>query len=280
MWASHAKLLERQPLLNYIDSPDLAIDDTTMFAEGVLNLVRGKQEIKESPLKEISPTLVNLTGWVEDKIERGSTPHPNSDNDSASGTALNLRREWGSKVYNPQARILNAFYSKVLKLTEEQILAGGVGGKRITKVNVKAEKDRKYYAAKVTPVDIKRDHIVRVNFTVKTPWTEMDVAGQADMLVRLGLPRIWVWENILKIRDPKLIQDLEALEIYEHSPQGLQKRAVEVLRDRGYVFEAEKLIEQMDRQEEQEAINARMGQPPPVASGEGSTPTGAIPLST
>jgi len=57
-----------------------------------------------------------------------------------------------------------------------------------------------------------------------------------------------------------LIQDLLALEIYEHSPEGMMKRAVEVLMDRGYVFEAQKLVEQMDRLPTQEAETSK--QPP------------------
>ena len=46
------------------------------------------------------------------------------------------------------------------------------------------------------------------------------------------------------------------------------KRAVEVLMDRGYVFEAEKLVEQMKRIEEQERMATGEGVIPPEAPTE------------
>ena len=101
---------------------------------------------------------------------------------------------------------------------------------------------------------MKRAHIIKVEFTARTPWSQLDVAQIAQMLKGLGLPDEWIWENILKIQDPKLISDLLALEIYEHSPQGMMKRAVDVLMDRGYIFEAQRLIKQMDIMEQQQAI--------------------------
>ena len=131
------------------------------------------------------------------------------------------------------------------------------------KVAIKGERRSKYYETQVTPIDLKKPHIIKVEFTAFSPWTRMDTAQVAQMLEALGLPKVWIWENILKIQDPKLLQDLLALEVYEHSPEGMMKRAVEVLMDRGYVFEAQKLIDQMSRLEAQEQMMAEEGVTPP-----------------
>lgn len=262
-WATHAQILAKQPLLNYIDDESLRLDSTVMFAEGVLNLVRGKQEIQPSPLKEISPTLINLVAFVEDKIERGQTPSLKLGSPPPSGTALNLYREAGNRIYNPQVRVLSHFYAGICRMIEEQLLMGGVGKEKIKKIKVEAEKDSKYFAFDITPVDLKKPHKIKVEFTVKTPFTQLDVAQLADMLKRLGLPDRWIWEFILKVPDPKLLEDLAVLEVYEHSPEGMMKRAIEVLMKYGYVFEATKLNEQMGRIEAQEKMAVGGGMPPP-----------------
>ena len=93
------------------------------------------------------------------------------------------------------------------------------------------------------------------------------------MLKGLGLPDEWIWENILKVQDPKLISDLLALEVYEHSPEGMMKRAVDVLMDRGYVYEALRLKDQLVMMEAQEQKT------PQAMGGETTMPEAEIPAS-
>ena len=266
-WATHAKILSKQPLFNYIDDDSLRLDSTVLFAEGVLNLVRGKQQILPSPLREISPTLVNLVGWVEDKIGRGQTPQLKLGSPPPSGTALNLYREAGNRIYNPQVRILSHFYAGICRMIEEQLKAGGVGGEKIKKIKVDTEKEGKYWTYNMTPMDLKKPHIIKVEFTVRTPWSQLDVAQQADMLRRLGLPDRWIWEFILKVPDPKLLEELAVLEMAEKSPMLAMKKAVEILMKYGRKDDAEALVREMDRLEAQERI----------ATGEQAVPTGAPP---
>ena len=293
-WATHAKILAKQPLLNYIDDEGIRLDSTVMFADGVLNLNRGKQEILPSPLKEISPTLINLVGWVEDKISRGQTPHIGMTSPPPSGTMANIYREAGNRIYNPQIRALSHFYAGICRMIKEQLLMGGVGGEKIKKIKVEAEKEGKYYAFDITPVNLKKPHTIRVEFTVKTPWSQMDVAQQASMLKGLGLPDRWIWEFILKVPDPKLLEDLAVIEMVEHDPLLARKKAVEVLMKYGRKDDADALVREMDRQEAMEKMMVEqqgtpgspperlMGQPevaeapteemPPRAMGEGLMP--------
>ena len=270
-WATHARILANQPLLNYIDDEALRIDTTTMYAGGILNLTRGHQEILASPLKEISPTLVNLVGWVEDKIERGQTPNLKQSTTPSSGTALNLHREAGNRIFNPQIRVLSLFYAGMCRMIEEQLKAGGIGGEQIKKIKIESEKEGRYYAFDIKPVDLKKPHTIKVEFTVKTPWSQLDVAQQADMLKRLGLPDRWIWEFILKVPDPKLLEELAVLEMAENSPILAMKKAVEVLKKYGDDAAAEALVREMDRREAQDAMAA--GEIP--TEGTPTEPTGA-----
>jgi len=248
MWASHAKLLYKQPLLNYYNTNlgGKRLDSTILYAEGVYNLPLEGQRIEASPLKEISPTLVNLTAWAQQRQTSGSMPDIDIRTPPQSGTLQNLIQETANRVFNPHLRTLNTFYANICRLVEEQLLTGKL------KVNIKTEVDKKYFETQITPVDLKRPHIIRVEFTARNPWQQLDSYQIADMAKRLGLPDKFIWEHIIRVPDVKLLEDLRALEMYEHSPQGAMKRAVEVLMDRGYAFEARNLVEQMDLMEAQE----------------------------
>lgn len=277
-WATHANILAKQPLLNYMDNDDsLRLNGTILYAEGVLNLARGKQEIVPSPLKEISPTLINLVAWVRDKIGRGQTPVLTLGSPPPSGTALNLYREQGNRIFNPQVRALSRFYEGICRKIEEQLLMGGVGGEKIRKIKVETLKDRKYYAFDITTVDLKEPHIIKVEITVKTAFSQLDVAQQADMLKRLGLPDKWIWEFILKVPDPKLLEDLAVLEMAEHDPILARKKAVEVLMKYDRRDDAEALVREMDRMEAQEDMATREAPMVPPTTGGGEMPTGMLP---
>jgi len=260
IWATHAKKLANQPLLNYIDDEGLRLDRNVLDAGGILNLVRGKQELKEAPLKEISPTLVNLVSWIEGQIERSSLPNLNLGTPPASGTALNLIREAGARVYNPQVRNLNRFYAGICKMIEEQTVSNKL------KIKVETEKEHKYFGAQVTPVDIKKPHIIKVEFTVKNPWMELDILQQADWLRRLGFPDKWIWEFVVKVPDPGMVGDLALIEMAENSPTLAKKKVLEVLAKYKRFEDAEFLTLEFDREErmaEMQAGGMPTGEAPP-----------------
>lgn len=262
MWATHANLLSKQPTINYFDDDGEELKSTAYLRDLVLNLPMNHNKLEETPLKEISPTLINLVAWMGAQRERGSLPDIQIGTPPPSGTLYNLIQEASSKVYNPHIKNLNYFYADICRLVEEQLIAGGID------VKVKTEAKRKYFEARVKPVDLKKPHIIKVEFTAKTPWSQLDTAQVADMLKRSGIPDKWIWEHIYKFPDPNLIEDLAVLETYEHSPQGMMKRIVEVLADRGYKLEAEKMAEEMDREERVSEMGATPeGEPaPPVVT--------------
>jgi len=253
MWATHSNILQKQPLLNYYDEQGKPLEDTILYAEGVYNLPMNHQKIEPSPMKEISPTLINLMAWVEGQVEHGSLPHIGIGSDPPSGTALSLVKDAGNRVYNPQARTLSRFYATMCRLIEEQLLSEKI------KVKVESEKDWKYYGAEVKPVDLKKPHVIKVEFTVKTPWTQMDVMQLADFAKKLGLPDQFIYEHIMKLPDPKGIGDQAAIEMAEHSPKLAMARAIDALLKFGRAEEAEQLMRDMYQMEMQEQMGGQGG---------------------
>jgi len=226
----------------------------------------GHNKLEEAPMKEISPVVAGLLGMLSQQKERAMLPNIPVGSPPPSGTLYNLVQEAGNKVFNPQLKNLSYFYEEICRLIEEQLIDSDI------QVGVKYEEKKKYYETKVTPVDLKKPHIIKVEFNAKSPWTQMDTAQVGQMLVDLGLPKTWVWENILKIDDVQVIRRLLALEAYEYSPEGIMREAAKVLADMGYGFEATKLVEKMDLMETQE----RQG----VMGTQGAPTPGQLPPST
>jgi len=267
MAASHANRMARQALINYKTAQGVSIPSTTNVPDAVVELAMGENRLEASPMKEISPSVLGLLNEFSGQVDGGVLPKVGLGNPPASGTAIDLVQESGNRVLNPQIRCLETFYAGACRLIEEQLLVGGITKDKISKVKAQGVKKSKYYEVSVKPVDLKKPHIIQVEFTARTPWTQMSIIQLADMLIQQGLPKGWVWENILKLQDPKLINDLLALEIYEHSPEGMMKRSIEVLMDRGYEIEALRLRDQLiqiERMSNQEEANARSNEPPPV----------------
>ena len=71
MWASHANLLYKQPTINYYDEQGIELKTTAFLSEAVLNLPMAHNRLEPSPLKEISPTLVNLFQVLDSWRVRG-----------------------------------------------------------------------------------------------------------------------------------------------------------------------------------------------------------------
>jgi len=204
MWFTHAKLHAKQPLINYYKKGGKTdIDNLILQPEMVINIPVETNELRESPLKEISPTLVNAVALLRSWEEEGSLPVLELTKPPPSGTALSIIEEARSKVYGPQLRL--------------------------------------------TPIDLKRPHIIQVEHTATTPWTQLDVYQIGDMAKRLGLPDEFVWENILKLQDPKGLSDKAAIEVFEHSPEGIMVKAIDTLHRLGRIDDRDRLIEVMSR---------------------------------
>lgn len=273
MWASHANLLYKQPIVNYRGPQGIEIKDTLHYAGGVINLPAGENRLEEVPMKEISATLVNLVNWAESKRIRGSLPDINVGTPPPSGTLYNLVQETSNRVFNPRLRNLNSFYSNACRLVEEQIIAGGVGGGKIRKFKIQGQLKNKYYEDEITPIDLKRAHIIKVEFTARTPWQQMDTYQIADMAKRQGLPDGFIQEYILKLPDPKGLGDLSAIEMAEHSPKLAMVRAIQALMKQGRQEEASQLMEDMYNLQMQENAQTQtmeqgvQGEPPPPVGG-------------
>ncbi len=262
--------MAKQPSINYKDEQGVEITDTSYYAGAVLNLNKGHNELVPSPVKDISPTVVDMLNWLNNEVEDATLPRLNLSSLPASGTALNLIQEASNKVFNPQLYLLNNFYSDICHLIEEQLLAGKL------KVKIQGQEKNKYYEAQVTPVDLKRPHTIKVEFTARTPWTQLDIYQIADMAKRLGLPDGFIQEYILKVPDPKGMDDLKAVEMYENSPKGAMLRAWVTLKKKKREDEANQVARDLAQLEMQEqAATNPPAEVPPTAPVE-TPPTGVI----
>ena len=283
MWASHANLLYKQPTINYYDEQGIQLQTTAFLSAAVLNLPMAHNRLEPPPLKEISPTLVNLFQVLDSWRVRGSMPDIDIRQPPQSGTLQNLVQEAANRVFNPQLRNLSSFYGNICRLVEEQLAEGGVGGEKIRKVNAKGILKNEYYEMDIKPLDIKKPHTIKVEFTARTPWTQFETYQIADMAKRQGLPDAFIQEYILKLPSPKEISDMSAIEMAEHSPKLAIVRAIQALMKAGRFEEARDLMNDynMMAQEQMAAQGAETGQPPtgapPVVGGEAGEGAGALP---
>lgn len=237
--ATHANILSKQPMINYYGEQGIQLHTTPYLAEAVINLPEGHNRLEAPQMKELSPTVVGILDWLSAQMERGTLPNVPIDKPPPSGTLYNLVQEAGNKVFNPQLKNLSYFYADICRLIEEQLITGKLN------VKVKQEEKRKYYETQVKPVDLKRSHVIRVEFTARTPWTQLDTYQVADMAKRLGLPDAFIHEYILKLPDPKGLADLSAIEMAEHSPKLAMVRAIEALMKAGREDEAEQVMQDL-----------------------------------
>jgi len=259
MWFTHAKLLYKQPLFNYYkEGGTQNIKDLILQPEMIIDIPADYNEIKPSPLKEISPTLVNAMNLVRMWEEQGSLPTLELTSPPPSGTALGIIEEARNRVFGPQLRLLDRFYTAMCYMIEEQLLAGNI------QVDVKSEIERKLYAVTVKPVDLKKAHIIKVEHTAVTPWTQLASYQVAEMARRLGIPEGAVWEHILKWPDPKGLADLAAVEMAEHSPGFAMRTAYEALYKQGRGEDAEVMKEEFNKMMKQEQQEVEGGGVPPI----------------
>jgi len=264
--ANHANLMANQALINYKDEQGSDVTTTANVPGGVINLAKGHNELLASPMKEISPTVVNMLGWLNAELEQAVLPKIPIGSPAPSGTLYNLAQEAGNKIFNPQLRNLSYFYSDICRLIEEQLVASGI------RVKISGKQRDKYYEVEVKPVDLKRPHIIKVNFTARTPWSQMDTLQVADMAKRLGLPDVWVWETILQIQDPKMIADLVSIEIAEHSPKLAMIKAILAMGAFGRYEEAAQMMKDYYNIEMQETSQGQSLSPEPSPAPEAPMP--------
>jgi len=253
--ATHANILSKQPVINYRDEQGIILQDTVYFAESVLNLPAGHNKLEPAPMKDISPTVVQILNWLNTQFEKASLPNIPVGTPAPSGTLYNLVQEAGNKVFNPQLKNLNYFYAEICRQIEEQLIDSNI------KVNVKHEDKRKYFETQVTPIDLKKPHLIKVEFTARTPWTQFDTYQIADMAKRVGLPDAFIHEYILKLPDPKGIGDLSAIEIAEHSPKGAMLRAFVALMKAGRQDEAGEVANDLKTMVMQEQMGTQTQSP-------------------
>ena len=261
--ATHANLLSKQPIINYYDEVGKEIKSTVYLAEGVLNLPLNHNKLEAAPMKELAPTVIQLLGELNRELEKATLPNIPVGTPAPSGTLYNLVQEAGNKVFNPQLKNLTYFYAEICRQIEEQLIDSGI------KVNVKYEEKKKYFETQVTPVDLKKPHTIKVEFTARTPWTQMDTYQIADMAKRLGLPDSFIQEYILKLPDPKGIGDMSAIEMAEHSPKMAMVRAIQALMVAGRQDEAEQVMRDLYALEVSEL---QQTMPPPATATSSGTP--------
>jgi len=263
MVANHANLMANQAMINYRDEKGEDFDNLANYAGGVMNLPMDHNRLEASPMKEISPTIVNILGWLNGQMAQGMIPKIGMETPTSSGTRYNLAQEASKKIWNPQLRNLNNIYADMCHLIEEQLISNKL------KVKVEGQEKDKYYETQVTPVDLKKPHTIKVAFTAVTPWSQQDTAALADMLMRQGIPREWIWENIYKFADPKGLKDQSFIELAENSPEGARYNTIKALENYGRLEEAGGQMMKWMQDEEQEAAQgapqgAPTEQPPPV----------------
>lgn len=250
--ATRGNLLAKQPIVNYYGSNGKELHDTTMQPGGVINLPAADNKLDAVPMKEVPVTLLEFSKEVTSMRESAELPHLPIGGQPPSGTLYSMIEQSGDKIFVPQLRALNDFYGDILRMVEAQLI------EKKYKVKVKTEAKRQYYEVDVTFTDLKRPHIIKVEFTARAPWRDLDKYQVADMAKRLGLPDEFIWEYLLKLQDPKGLSDMAAMEVAAHSPNLARLKAIEGFMKRGRHAEALALIKELYNEEMQ---GQELGQP-------------------
>ena len=255
--ATHANMMANQSLINYkgTDGKSIPPGGTMNVPGGIVELTLNENKLEASPMKDVSPTVIDILGVLNAGVRKAMLPDITIDKPPPSGTLFGLVTEQGNKIFNPQLKNLDAFYAGTCRLIEEQLVAEGIS------LKIQGEKEGKYFELEVTPVDLKRAHIIEVTHTARTPWEQLEVAQLGDMLKRQGFPDMWLREHLYKIQNPKGMDDMAAVEIATHSPIQIMRTAIETLYNTGQKDRADTLVAEMRAMVEQ--MQAPEGTPPP-----------------
>ncbi len=223
--ATWANRLAHAPL-DYMkaDANDDDITDKDLYTEigAVINRPPGSS-LGRIPLPEISQTLMTLSGELSAQRQRATAPNVVFGDVvmPSSGTAISELKEAEEKAYFLSLTALDTIYTRMCYMIEEQILDQKL------KFPIDGVKDGKFYEDKITPVDIKRAHIIKTEHTIRSRFGTLQAMETGQMARTLDLPWEYIYEEILKIQDPKRLMELKETEDMNQDPVMKLKHTVE-----------------------------------------------------
>lgn len=289
LFASWVNLNANMPYKHFRGDSGTDIENLISYPGATWNL-GPNEDIVPIEQKDISNVVLPFLGMLDAQWQRGSAPYVvfGDIEMPSSGTAISELKEAEEKAYFLCLEALDAFYTQLCYMTERQIVEGGL------KFEIEGVKDKKLYSDKITPVDIKRPHVIKVTHTIRSKFGELQDYQIAQMAEMLGLSKETIYEKILKLQDPKREKELAAIEILEQHPLWMTHiggdRSITEKRRDFYEF-TRWLRNQMGAAQSQPVqlsatpqVNPRLrktmpGEPTPVeASPVGTSPVGASPV--
>ena len=272
MWATWANIRANTPLLWKAENME-ASKELELFQgrlDAIVKIPKG-DEFEALGLPEISATLVNLVGQLLAQWQRATAPFVVFGDVTmpSSGTAISELKEAEEKAYFPYLTNLDAIYTDMCYMIEEQLIDGGL------KFEVDGlGRDKRYYKDKITPVDIKRPHIIRVEHRIKSKYGEFQALQMAQMSRDAELLSLeTIMEKILKIQDPKREIALIDFEKIRRDPIMLIVSAIGLLQKEGRTDEAGYLMDLANKLGSQGPIQmSGQTQAPPTAPMGGAMP--------
>ena len=234
--ATWANRLAHAPLA-YIkaDANDDDITEEQLYTEigTVINLPPGSS-LKRIPLPEISQTLMTLSGELSAQRQRATAPNVVFGDVvmPSSGTAISELKEAEEKAYFLSLTALDTIYTRMCYMIEEQILDQKL------KFPIDGVQDGKFYEDKITPVDIKRAHIIKTEHTIRSRFGTLQAMETGQMALMLQLPLEYIWDKILKIQDPKRLKELKEAETLDKDPVQVARHAQERAMKEGRIDDA------------------------------------------
>lgn len=214
LWATYANVLANAPWVQSLEEGTEKLEKIYSKINTVIGLPKGS-EISKMDLGEIPGTLVNLLQFLLEMWQRATKPFISfgQADKQWSGTAIDLLQSGEEKAYGPVLRSLDAMYTAICYKIEEQINAGGL------KFEIEGVgRDKEYFKQKISPVTVKRPHIIKVEHIVESRYGKMSKYQLARMAKDMDIPDEYIWETILKIQDPKMLDELRAMEKTEKDP--------------------------------------------------------------
>lgn len=245
MWATWANILAHIPLIHETQDGSKEIILFQGRQEAIIDIPPG-DKLYALDLPEVSATLVNLVGQIDAMYQRAMGPHivfgQSSFTQPPSGTAIDLMTEGMDKAYFPYLTNLDSIYTDMCYMIEEQLIDGGL------KFEIDGlGKDNRYYKDEITPVDVKRPHLIEVKHTVQSEYGAMQDLQKAQMAKELGIADETWLEKYLKFQDVKSEIALSDFQIVRKDPIMLLISAISLLHDRGRHEEASMLKDLADK---------------------------------
>ena len=238
MWATWANILAHTPFIHKAGEGSKDIELFQGRLDAIIKVPK-EDEFEALGLPEISMTLVNLIGQLLAQWQRATAPFVVFGDVTmpSSGTAISELKEAEEKAYFPYLTNLDSIYTDMCYMIEEQLIDGGLEFE-IDGIG----KDNKFHKDTITPVDIKRPHIIKVEHTIKRKYGEFQALQMAQMSRDAGLLSLeTIMEKILKVQDPKSEISLLDFEKVRNDPIMLLVSAITLLHSWGRHEEADML---------------------------------------